>query len=86
MKVERRDRFDYFIDGENGEYKCLTLEKKPKTFGWDEAYRMMKEGKKVARSGWNDKRIFLRIVGENFSVFLALKPIDLDSTDWYVYE
>ncbi len=67
----------------------------PKTFGWDEAYRLMKEGKGVRREGWVNKECFM-LIDNNSAKFenpqavypkhyFPLTTEDLDATDWYVY-
>ncbi|RLA81874.1 MAG: DUF2829 domain-containing protein [Epsilonproteobacteria bacterium] len=47
----------------------LNISSKELTYDFGEAIRFMKQGKKVARKGWNGKNMFLFLVpGSNFKV------------------
>jgi hypothetical protein len=71
----------------------------PKTFGWDEAYKLMKEGKKIAKKSWADKKKYLTynqhpffnnlhamIISDKLDSEFKIGTTHLESTDWYVYE
>lgn len=72
------------------------VKEKPKTFGWDEAYRLMKEGKKVSRLLWKTSPYFCKYIHisegsirqdsmDTLNTFL-IEMSELDAPDWCVYE
>ena len=75
------------------------VKEQPKTFGWDEAYRLMKEGKKIAKKSWADKKKYLvfnqnpffknlhaMVISDSLDSEFRIGTSHLEATDWYVYE